>query len=255
MAHWLKGLMGKERIMGDVKKLLLGLTLCAALLQSGCASMRTPQYATEAEAVSALGTPTERRDNGDGTATLVFATQPKGSTCMMVRVDAEGKVLQTRDALGRDSLSRVRPGMSKDDVTAQLGPHRSERKDENTGEEVWDWNIRHRGRGSATLFNVYFVDGAVKYVDRSRVYNTPNGERVVRYPYYYYAYPPYPYPYYPYAYPYYWGYPYGGYYNHNRGYHHHGHGGGSVIPRPPPPPRPPLPPPPPRIPVPAPWRR
>ena len=155
-------------------RLYRGLLLAAALGLSGCATV-TPTYTTEAEVLAARGEPTERRPGNDGTTTLEYATQPEGTTCLMVQIDAGGKVVRQWDALARENLARVRPGMSREAVSRLLGPHRSERVYPDTREEVWDWRIRHRGRGSATLFNVHFLDGRVRYTDRTRLY--PDGER------------------------------------------------------------------------------
>ena len=204
--------------------------LVVVLGLGGCAT-HSRVYATEAETLEARGEPTTRWDHGDGTATLEYATQPEGTTCLMVRVDATGKVLQQWDALAAKNLARVKPGMSKEDVAKLLGARRSEYVDSATQKEVWDWNIRHRGVGVATLFNVYFVDGRVEYTKRTRI--VPEGEdaRTRWYPY------PYPYPYaypYPYPYPYYYAYPYGAFlhfgpvYRRDGGRYGHGHrpGGG-----------------------------
>ncbi|MDR0634442.1 MAG: outer membrane protein assembly factor BamE [Azoarcus sp.] len=160
-----------ERLLARLYK---GLLLAAALGLGGCATV-TPTYTTEAEVLAARGEPTDRRPADDGTMTLEYATQPEGTTCLMVQVDAGGKVVRQWDALASKNLARVRPGMSREAVSRLLGRHRSERVYPDTREEVWDWRIRHRGRGSATLFNVHFLDGRVRYTDRTRLY--PDGER------------------------------------------------------------------------------
>jgi hypothetical protein len=191
--------MNKTRIAQIPRNLLtLALVLVVVLGQGGCAS-RIRAYATEAEALQARGEPTTRWDNGDGTATLEYATQPEGTTCLMVQIDAEGRVLRQWDALAAKNLARVKPGMSKEDVAKLLGARRSEFVDSETKEEVWDWNIRHRGYGIATLFSVYFTGGRVEYARRARVYLEGDVARFRVYP------GPYPYLY---AYPYYY-YPYG----------------------------------------------
>lgn len=171
-----------------------GLALTVTLGLGGCATP-LPSYENEAQVVEGQGEPTARRQNGDGTSTLEYATQPDGTTCLMVQIDGEGKVLRLWDALGRKSLALVKPGMTKDKVARLLGAHRSEKTFADKRREVWDWNIRHRGRGVATLFKVVFEDGKVRYAFRTRVY--PEGEAGS------YGYPWYPYYSYPYLYPYY----------------------------------------------------
>lgn len=181
---------------GSVVKALL---LVAALLLGGCAVFQPPRpYTTEAEALADRGEPTRRWDNGDGTTTLEYATQPYGDTCVMVQVDAGGVVLRQWDALDYDNLARVQKGMSKQEVARMLGEHRSEQTFRLSGEEVWDWNIRNDGPGIATLFNVHFKDGTVVRTSQSYIHypdSTMWGPWGM-YPWYPYGYP-YAYPYYP----------------------------------------------------------
>ncbi|MDR3213849.1 MAG: outer membrane protein assembly factor BamE [Azoarcus sp.] len=160
-----------------VTRLFRGLALAAAFVLGGCASTPPlPAYTTEAEVLAERGEPSARwYDYDSSTTTLEYSTQPDGVTCLMLRVDDEGKVLRQWDALDARNLSRVKPGMSQESVRQLLGEHRSERVYPGTREEVWDWNIRHRGRGKATLFNVHFLDGRVRYTDRTRL--SQDGER------------------------------------------------------------------------------
>jgi hypothetical protein len=197
---------------------LRGLALVAVLVLSACATRPEPFYATETETLAARGEPTTRRDNGDGTTTLEYATQPDGTRCLMTLVDTDGRVLAQWDALSNKNLARVKPGMSKEDVARLLGAHRSERVYPGTNEEVWDWNIAHRGRGAATLFNVHFTDGQVRYTDRIRVY--PQGSEPRGYAEGYYWEPWYP------VYPALWLWFGSGYYWGGGGGWHGGHGGG-----------------------------
>jgi hypothetical protein len=177
-----------ERIMKPAF-LLQALALVVVLGLSGCASApRLPAYITETETITARGEPTARLENDDGTKTLQYATQPKGTTCLMVQVDAEGWVVRIWDALDAANLRQVKPGLSKDEVSRMLGSRLSERTYPDTEDEVWEWNIRHHGH--ATSFNVYFSNGLVKYTRRTRIY--PEGAQGWRgTPYIY----PYPYPY------------------------------------------------------------
>ena len=112
-------------------------------LLAGCATLEPPRpYTTEAEALSARGEPTRRWSNDDGTSTLEYPTQP----------------------------ARVERGMDKEQVSRLLGTHRSEQRFRNSGEEVWDWNIRNDGPGIATLFNVHFIDGKVVRTSQTYVF-------------------------------------------------------------------------------------
>jgi hypothetical protein len=154
-------------IMEHFTRFLRELALAVVLVgASGCASV-LPRYATEGEAIAARGAPTMRWDNGDGTFTLEYATQPEGTSCLMVRVDTAGQVLGLWDALADENLDRIKPGMNKDEVARLLGARRSERIFPRSGDEVWDWKIAHDG----TLFNVRFVADKVR--NTARVYPHP----------------------------------------------------------------------------------
>ena len=148
---------------------LLLVLLAGAL--AGCATFQPPRpYTTEAEALAARGEPTRRWSNDDGTTTLEYSTQPNGWTCLMVQVDQGGIVLRQWNALAPENLARVERGMSKEQVSRLLGTHRSEQRFTNSGETVWDWNIRNDGPGIAVLFNVHFIDDKVVRTSQTYVY-------------------------------------------------------------------------------------
>lgn len=170
------------------------LMLAGALQLAGCATFEPPRpFTTEAEALAAKGEPSRRWQNDDGTATLEYATQPYGHTCLMVQVDQGGMVLRQWDALESENLVRVQKGMTQEEVERMLGQHRSVQVFKLSGEEVWDWNIRNNGPGVATRFNVHFIDG--KVVRTSQTYVYPRDGWVVN-GYWGYGRPYYGYPYY-----------------------------------------------------------
>ena len=144
--------------------------LMALALLAGCASFALHPVASEAEALAAFGEPVQRWQNGDGTTTLEYSTQPMGETTLMITVDSAGVVLRQEDALAMENLARVEPGMTREQVSRLLGRHRSVQFFSLSGEEVWDWNVHNDGPGIATLFNVHFIDGKVVRTSRSYVY-------------------------------------------------------------------------------------
>ncbi|ENO88064.1 hypothetical protein [Thauera linaloolentis] len=170
------------------------LVVVGALQLAGCATYIQPRlFTTEAETLAAKGEPSRRWQNDDGTTTLEYATQPYGYSCLMVQVDQGGVVLRQWDALDSDNLAQVKKGMTREEVERTLGQHRSEQIFKLSGEEVWDWNIRNRGPGIATLFNVHFIDGKVARTSQSYVYPR---EGPMAYGYWGHGYPYYRYPYY-----------------------------------------------------------
>lgn len=193
--------------------LAAALLVLAALQLQGCASFEPPRpFATEAEALAARGEPTRRWSNDDGTTTLEYSTQPNGRSCLMVHVDQGGIVLRQWDALAPDNLARVERGMDKEQVSRLLGAHRSEQRFRNSGEEVWDWNVRNDGPGIATLFNVHFIDDKVVRTSQTYVYprEGPGWGTWGAYPPYPWGWGPgfwgYPRPFYPhpFAHPWFW---------------------------------------------------
>lgn len=154
-------------------------TIASLLVLAGCSAYGPSRpLATEAETLAVHGEPTRRHDNGDGTTTLEYSTQPFGYSALMVTVDRSGVVVDQRDALSDKYLADVRPGMTMAEVSRMLGRHRSVQTFRLSGEEVWDWNVHNDGPGVATLFNVHFIGG--KVVRTSRTYVFPNDGPLTR---------------------------------------------------------------------------
>lgn len=141
-----------------------------------------PGTTTESRILSTYGKPSYRTPGPDNTTTLVYATQPEGVSCLMVDIDAQGRVVNAREALGEHNQWRVRAGMDQDQVTRLLGPHRSEEYFPLSGELVWDWNVPHTGPGIATRFNVHFKYNVVVRTSRTYVLGGAMGGTVVRLP-------------------------------------------------------------------------
>ncbi len=154
-----------------VRLSILLAALAALTLFAGCAQWPAHPYATEAETIAAHGQPVRRWANADGTTTLEYSTQPGGTICMMVTVDAAGRVLRQADALTVENLARVSVGMTREEVSHMLGRHRTVEYFPRLREEVWDWNIDNStGPGIATLFNVHFIDGKVARTSQTYIH-------------------------------------------------------------------------------------
>ncbi|MDD2407218.1 MAG: hypothetical protein PHF02_00065 [Tepidiphilus sp.] len=152
---------------------LLPVVVIVAVLLGACTTplIHTPVFETEAQLLAARGSPARVWENPDGTRTLEYATQPYGWTCWMYTVDGDGRIVEQYDALAPENLERVKPGMTKAEVSRILGTHRRERYFRLSGEEVWDWNIKTEWRGVLfTLFNVHFRNGVVERTSVSYVY-------------------------------------------------------------------------------------
>ena len=152
------------------------IVVCLSFAVLGCASTPKvarlpPGQATEADVIAAAGPPFRRWAEPGGGETLEYPTQPFGISCLMVRLDASGRLVSVEDALSPLGLAQVQPGMSKEDVARTLGRHRSVEFFALSGEEVWDWNVDNStGPGVATLFNVHFRDDVVVRTSQTYVF-------------------------------------------------------------------------------------
>ena len=186
---------------GSLRGLVTLLAMLGALSLSACVTYTPPRpFTTEAETLAAKGEPTRRWQDDDGTRTLEYATQPNGRSCLMVQVDQGGIVLRQWNALSEENLARVHKGMTREEVDRLLGQHRSEQVFKQSGEEVWDWNVRNDGPGVGTLFNVHFIDGKVLRTSQTYVYPREGpyfGPWGYPYPYYRHPFFP-PHPFFPY---------------------------------------------------------
>lgn len=181
--------------------------LLAAVVLGGCASFQT-RFDYENDLLTKRGQPTRIWKNDDGTRTLEYATQPRGETCWMYTVDANGRIVEQYDALESRNHGRVKVGMTVEEVQRTLGTERSIQRFERMKEEVWDWNVPNPYPGiMATYFNVHFIDGKVDRTSYTyEYYNDPGDFGWFGPGFHYglgygYGYRPYPFSYYGYGSP------------------------------------------------------
>ena len=129
-----------------------------------------PGVSTSAEVRERFGPPHMEWRNEDGSLTWEFSRQPQGVECFMITIGADQILRRIDQVLNEETFAKVQNGMNGDQVRRLLGTHRSEQRFRNSGEEVWDWNIRNDGPGIATLFNVHFIDGKVVRTSQTYVY-------------------------------------------------------------------------------------
>lgn len=121
--------------------------LIVALLLNGCAAYSgrglQPQQSTLAEVLQVMGPPAMRWDHPDGSAQLAYPRGPAGVHTFMVSIGADGRLQSIRNVLDNAGFAQIKPGMSKDQVLAVLGPSIPqwtvyfERRDE----LVWEWRF------------------------------------------------------------------------------------------------------------------
>ncbi|MCV2370253.1 outer membrane protein assembly factor BamE [Roseateles oligotrophus] len=109
--------------------------------------------------------------DGKGGKTLEYSQQPMGKSALMIRVDAEGKVIGIEDTLQPAVRARIQPGWTPDQVSRLLGKERSRVFFKFSGEDVWDWTVPDEPMGQRQRFNVHFKDGVVLRTTHSMIFD------------------------------------------------------------------------------------
>ena len=138
-------------------KLLL-ILFTTALLTTGCAAPLLPG-ATRDEAIARYGKPSRIVPLPAGTR-LQYSGQPASQTALMVDLDAAGRVVSMREAMGPEGFARVIVDQStRADVERELGPPALIER-----VRAWDGDIMtYRWRDAG--FDMYFSS----YLDSSGV--------------------------------------------------------------------------------------
>ena len=142
------------------------LLLALLSLLAACATPVNDQrlvvgHSTVAQAETFYGKPTRIWPEPDGGQTLEYGQQPFGEHCYLVRFDAEGHLISSRDGLAPAERVKIMPGMSVEQVERLLGHERTRVFFRFSGEDVWDWSVTPPSIGYWLRFNVHFKDGVV----------------------------------------------------------------------------------------------
>lgn len=130
-----------------------------------------PGQTRGAEVIARHGEPTRVWPEPDGGRTLEYSTQPHGTSCYMVRVGPDDRVLSVEDTLDDSGRGRVENGMTHEQVGHLLGTPRTIQTFRLSGEEVWDWTVPSLGAPlGIKRFNVHFKDGKVVRTSATMVY-------------------------------------------------------------------------------------
>lgn len=164
------------RRFSPLRSVCLGLALPLLILSAGCTGLGsrdpgvTPGVSSSAEVIARFGQPTRIWPEADGGQTLEYATQPRGQSCYMVRIGADGKLLRIEDTLQEASRLRVEAGWTEEQVSRLLGRERTRVFFPLSGEDVWDWNVAPDQTGYRLRFNVHFKDHRVVRTSQSMVF-------------------------------------------------------------------------------------
>jgi hypothetical protein len=157
-----------ERLRGRLAALGLSLLTACAALDSGQALQIG--LSSEADVLARLGPPVQIWPEADGGRTLEYSSQPFGTRCRMLRLDAQQRLVAIEEALTPAHRARVQAGMTPEQVSRLLGRERSRVHFAASGEEVWDWTVEPDQSGYGLRFNVHFKDGRVLRTTQSMVF-------------------------------------------------------------------------------------
>ena len=144
--------------------LLLLLMLAASL--AGCANFTAVSSGMPAQQVQAkLGAPETVRKNADGSEVWEYPGGPLGRQTYIVTLGSDHAVREVHQVLNDEYFSRVRAGMSRDEVRRLLGRPGETMVFGARDEEVWSWRYQDQ---NPMFFNVLFdrTAGTVRTTQR-----------------------------------------------------------------------------------------
>jgi len=156
--------------------LLLLLMLAASL--AGCANFTAVSSGMPAQQVQAkLGAPETVRKNADGSEVWEYPGGPLGRQTYMVTLGSDHAVREVHQVLNDEYFSRVRAGMSRDEVRRLLGRPRDIGFSDLNDEEIWSWRYREWGVRNMELYAQFDrPTGVLKKITRFQV-DTSDGKR------------------------------------------------------------------------------
>ena len=133
--------------------LALSLAAFAASLSSCAAISPVTSGMDEPQVQSSLGKPETIRKNSDGSETWEYPQGPLGRETYMVTMGPDHAVKEVRQVLREEYFSKVRQGMSREEVRQLLGRPGEVMVFRARDEEVWSWRYLEQ---NPMLFNVLF---------------------------------------------------------------------------------------------------
>ena len=135
---------------------------------AACAHPIQPGISTEADVLSFFGPPVDTRLLDDGSTEWDYPRGPLGRETWRVSISKAGQVQSVEQILDPKYFSRMKPGITRDEVHAVLGRHAQTTVFNNLGEEVWSWRYTEPG-GARYFFNAHLdlTNGRLKYTSRT----------------------------------------------------------------------------------------
>jgi hypothetical protein len=141
------------------------LAISAALLLTGCASMRLytepPQPGeSEAQIIERLGEPSHRYGEGNNHL-LEYMTGPWGQTTYMARIGSDGRLVSFEQVLDAAHFSKIVPGKSnKEEVLRTIGAPSETSYLPLPRLEVWSYPYREASTWDSVM-HVHFDDNGI----------------------------------------------------------------------------------------------
>src|SRR6267143_947023 len=154
------------------------LLLFPALFAAGCASFSAINPGASAQQVETLvGAPASVWKNADGSEVWEYPQGPLGVRTYMVTLGSDHAVREVRQVLSDEYISKLRAGISRDEVRRLLGRPRDIGFSSLNDEEIWSWRYREWGVRNMELY-VQFdrPTGALKTISRFQI-DTSDGKR------------------------------------------------------------------------------
>lgn len=114
-----------------------------------------PGETTMAQAREIMGAPTMKWQNADGSATWEYPRTPNGVVNYMLDFGPNERLQEVRQVLTEANFSRVKEGMTREEIRRLLGQPASEQYYVLKKEYVWDWKTKSES-GYDHFFDVYF---------------------------------------------------------------------------------------------------
>jgi hypothetical protein len=150
------------RPVGALRVALLAL----ACVSSGCANFSAISPGDSAQSVSErVGKPTTVWKNSDGSELWQYPQGYYAVQCFMINIGTDQRVREVHQARSEEYFSKVRAGMSREDVHRLLGSPREIWYFPTRDEELWAWRYYET---TYRFFNVLFdrTQGTVRSVLR-----------------------------------------------------------------------------------------
>lgn len=147
------------------------LLLALAAPFAGCAGLGALPPGTPSQQVQAAhGTPSGVWKNPDGSEVWEYPLGPLGTETYMVSFDPDHRVREVRQVLDEETISKLKIGMSRDEVRRMIGKPREIGFADRTNEEIWSWLYREWKVRKMELY-VQFdrPTGTVKGISRFQV--------------------------------------------------------------------------------------